>query len=165
MSLLGSEIAGSSGLSGRSPSRSRRKKQGVIEKCGPLLIHPSSTVRRCAASLVCMSSRVLGVVDSELIAQLLTPYLQYKPTFESIPHLLACAKSPSIRKTSVILRLFENFQADFEISTKLAKSLSVPSQISVELVAKSDYNWYVDIPRHFCNTAVPFVIDCTSCPS
>jgi phosphoinositide-3-kinase regulatory subunit 4 len=154
-SLLGTNITGSSALPGKSPTRSRRKKQGVIEKCGPLLIHSSSIVRRRAAYLVCMSSQVLGVADSEVIAnQLLKPYLQYKPTFESIPHLLACAKVPSLRKPAANPSPIENIQAEFEISAKLAKSLSVPSQQSVELVTKSDFSWYVDLLRQFCNAAI-----------
>ena len=154
-SLLGTDIAGSSALPGRSPTRSRRKKQGVIEKCGPLLIHSSSIVRRWAAYLVCMSSQVLGIVDSEVIAnQLLNPYLQYKPTFESISHLLACAKAPSLRKPAVKPRPINNIQAEFEISAKLAKSLSVPSQESVELVAKNDFNCYADLFRQTCNAAI-----------
>ena len=157
-SLLGTEIAGSTALHNKSPTRSRRKKQGVIEKCGPLLLHPSRIVRRNAASLVCMSSRVLGDVDSEVITnRLLQPYLQYKPTFESTHHLLACAKAPSLRKTASIMRPSETMQADFEISSKLAKSLSVPSQKSVELVAKNDFNWCVLLLIHFCNTSIPFV--------
>ncbi len=156
-SLLGTEIAGSTASHNKSSTRSRRKKQGVIEKCGPMLLHPSRIVRRNAASLVCMSSRVLGDADSEVITnRLLQPYLQYKPTFESTHHLLACAKAPSLRKTESIMRPSETIQADFEISSKLAKSLSVPSQKSVEFVAKHDFNWCV-LLIHFCNTSIPFV--------
>ena len=104
-----------------------------------------------------MSSRVLGDADSEVITnRLLQPYLQYKPTFESTHHLLACAKAPSLRKTESIMRPSETIQADFEISSKLAKSLSVPSQKSVEFVAKHDFNWCV-LLIHFCNTSIPFV--------
>jgi hypothetical protein len=101
-----------------------------------------------------MSSQVLGVVDSEVIANQLLPYLQFKPTFESIPRLLECAKAPSLRKLAANPRPIENIQAEFEISAKLAKSLSVPSQKSVELVAKSDFNWYVDLLRQLCNAAI-----------
>jgi len=141
-SLLGTEIA--SADQSRSPVRSRRKKQGVIEKCGPLLLHPSHIVRTGVASLICMCSRLLGVADSEIIVnQLLKPYLKFKPTFESTPHLLACAKDPTTSGNSAAnLTPSNDIQAELETSAKLANSLSVPSQNSVELVAKSDFIWY-----------------------
>lgn len=141
-SLLGTEIA--SADQSRRTVRSRRKKQGVIEKCGSLLLHPSHSVRTGVASLICMCSRLLGVADSEIIVnQLLKPYLKYKPTFESTPHLLACAKVPTTSGKCVAnLTPSEGIQAELETSAKLANSLSVPSQNSVELVAKNDFIWY-----------------------
>lgn len=93
---------------------------------------------------------MLGDADSEVIVnQLLKPYLQYKPTFESTHHLLECVKAPSLRKIAAILRPSDNLETEFEISAKLASSLSVPSQKSVELVAKNDFNWYVVLLIHF----------------
>lgn len=91
-----------------------------------------------------MCSRLLGVADSEIIVNLLLkPYLKYKPMFESTPHLLACAKDPtSSGKNATNLTPSEDIQAELETSVKLANSLSVPSQNSVELVAKSDFIWY-----------------------
>ncbi|KAL7528126.1 hypothetical protein ACHAXR_005254, partial [Thalassiosira sp. AJA248-18] len=65
ISLLGTEIAGTLPSPNESPTRSRRKKQGVIRKCGPLLLHPSRVVRSNAACLVLMSWKVLGDTDAE----------------------------------------------------------------------------------------------------
>ena len=158
-SLLGTEIAPVD-----QSVRSRRKKQGVIEKCGPLLLHPSHIVRTGVASLMCMCSRLLGVADSEIIVnQLLKPYLKYKPTFESTPHLLACAKDPtSSGKSTANLTPSEDLQAELETSAKLANSLSVPNQNSVELVAKSDFIWYeplhIAASKNQCHSAAIYTL-------
>jgi len=147
ISLLGTEITGTTlPLPNESPTRARRKKQGVIRKCGPLLLHPSRVVRTKAASLVLTSWQVLGETDGEVfLNQLLRPYLQYKPTFESIAQLSACLKSPSFQK-DVSLNLgsleLSDIDSEIEISVKLASSLSVPSQQFVELVSKNSLRWY-----------------------
>ena len=147
ISLLGTEITGTTlPLPNESPTRVRRKKQGVIRKCGPLLLHPSRVVRTKAASLVLTSWQVLGETDGEVfLNQLLRPYLQYKPTFESIAQLRACLKSPSFQKdVSLNLGILElaDIDSDIEISVKLASSLSVPSQQFIELVSKNSLRWY-----------------------
>ena len=151
--LLGTEITGTEALPERQHSndsqthRSRRKKQGIIRKCGPLLLHPSRIVRENAASLILMSWKVLGETDAEVfLNQLLRPYLQYKPTFESIAQLKACLKAPSFKKdmSAINQRSSElnDIDAEIEISTKLASSLSVPSQHFQELISKNSLKWY-----------------------
>ncbi|KAL9181694.1 hypothetical protein ACHAXT_012037 [Thalassiosira profunda] len=145
VSLLGTEIAGALPSPNESPSRSRRKKQGVIRRCGPLLLHPSRVVRTDVASLVLVSWKVLGDTDAEVfVNQLLRPYLQYKPTFESMPHLLACLKDPLVETTTATesSQEMKSIDAEIEFSTKLANSLSVPSQKSVELVSKNSLKWF-----------------------
>lgn len=157
VSLLGTEITATSPLPNESPTRSRRKKQGVIRRCGPLLLHPSSVVRTNAAALVLMSWRVLGDTDAEVfINLLLRPYLQYKPTFESMAHLKACLKAPSLqKKLSVHMdpSQSENIDAEIEISAKLACSLSVPSRKAVELVSKNSFKWFE--PLHLAASKDP----------
>jgi len=146
VSLLGTEITGTLQLVNENPNRSRRKKQGVIRKCGPLLLHSSRAVRTNAAYLVLKSSQVLGDADAEVfVNQLLRPYLNYKPTFESMAHLSACLKPPLLHMNAIEnLRQLDlkDIDAEIEISTKLASSLSVPSQKSVDLVSKNTFNWY-----------------------
>mmetsp|Transcript_11787 Transcript_11787/g.25449 ORF Transcript_11787/g.25449 Transcript_11787/m.25449 type:complete len:1357 (+) Transcript_11787:1-4071(+) len=146
VSLLGTEITGTQPLPNENSTRARRKKQGVIRKCGPLLLHSSRVVHTNAMSLILTSWQVLGDADAEVfVNQLLRPYLQYKPTFDSIAHLSACLKARSLQKNSPAslgqLEL-EDIDAGIEINTKLANSLSVPSQKSVELASKNSFKWY-----------------------
>jgi len=157
ISLLGTEMAETPSLTDGNPTRSRRKKKGVIRKCGPLLLHPSLIVRSNAADLVLMSWQVLGDTDAEVFFnQLLRPYLQYKPNFESIAGLSACLKAPSLQKSASAnlgpLEL-EGIDAEIEISTKLANSLSVPSQKSAEQVSKNSFKWYE--PLHLAASKDP----------
>ena len=144
VSLLGTEITETLTSTNESPVRLHRKKQGVIRRCGPLLLHPSRVVRTSAVSLVFASGQVLGDTDTEVfINQLLRPYLQYKPTFESIAHLNACLKTPSLQKgPSVTLRELKGIDLEIEVLNKLAKSLSVPSQRYSELVSKNSFKWF-----------------------
>lgn len=147
VSLLGTDIAGpSSVLNGL--SRSNRKKQGIIKKCGPLLLHPSNIVRTNAASLIVLVWQILGDIDLEVVfSRLLKPYLQFKPTFESIPHMCACAKVPFLQKNETTMNtklpdLFTKSRESIEVSSKLSHNLSVPSLLSAELASKRNIEWY-----------------------
>ena len=159
-SLLGTEIVGTSSSGyDSSSSRSRRKKEGVIRKCAPLLLHQSQIIRCNAADLVLRSWRALGPTDAEVfVNKLLRPYLRYKPTFDgvkSLSHLSACLKTPSLYKSGTehgkdhpahmnrqLLQSHQdyyshmnNVDSEVEFSLKLAHSLSVPSQRAVELTS------------------------------
>ena len=148
ISLLGTEVAGLTPSANESQSRSRQKKQGVIRKCGPLLLHQSQVVRSNASHLVLMSWKVLGDTDAEVfINHLLRPYLNYRPTFESMAQLKACLKAPSSDldrslKTRGNDIVNSNIDAEIEISAKIASQLSVPSQKASELASKGSFKWY-----------------------
>lgn len=147
VSLLGTDIAGSfhvlNGL-----TRSNRKKQGIIKKCGPLLLHPSNSVRTNTASLIVLVWQLLGDTDLEVVfSRLLKPYLQFKPTLESIPHICACAKVSLLQKSETSMNTkFPDFSTksheSIEVSSKFSHNLSVPSQMSAELTSKRNVEWY-----------------------
>ena len=99
---------------------------------------------------------MLGDTDAEVfVNQLLRPYLQYKPTFESIEHLSACLKTPTIERNApeTMGSELSSIDGEIEFSTKLANSLSVPSQKSVELVSKNSFKWYE--PLHLAASKDP----------
>lgn len=152
VSLLGTDFAGPSPvLNGL--TRSNRKKQGIIKKCGPLLLHPSNIVRKNAASLIVLVWQILGDTDLEVVfSRLLKPYLQFKPTFESIPHMCACAKVPLLQKSETTMNTkLPDFPMkphdSIEVSSKLSHNLSVPSQMSAELASKRNIEWYETLLR------------------
>ncbi|KAL7549765.1 hypothetical protein ACHAWF_013027 [Thalassiosira exigua] len=154
ISLLGTEIAGPLSLPNESHTRSRRKKQGIIRRCGPLLLHPSSVVRTNAALLILASWQVLGDTDAEVfVNHLLRPYLQYRPTFESLAELNQCLKAPTYQKNSTTPVKTLGIDFEIEISSKLANSLSVPSQKFVELLSKNSFKWYE--PLHLAASKDP----------
>ncbi len=150
-SLLGTDTAGPSPLFD-GLTRPCRKKQGLIKKCGPLLLHTSRTVRTHAASLIVLSWQILGSTDLEVVfSRLLKPYLQFKPTFESISHLCACAKVPLLQKceSSSDIKSLDStpHNESMEISSKLSHNLSVPSQMSAVLDSKCNIEWYDTLLR------------------
>ena len=146
-SLLGTDTAEPSPLLD-DLTRPSRKKQGVIKKCGPLLLHPSRIVRTHAASLILLGWQILGNIDVEVVfCRLLKPYLQFKPTFESISHLCACAKVPLKQKceSSMDMNALNSSMPQndsMEISSKLSHNLSVPSQMSAVRDTKRNIEWY-----------------------
>ena len=152
ISLLGTDIAGTSPML-EGLTRSSRKKQGVIKKCGQLLLHPSTIVRTTAASFIVLGWKVLGSTDTEVVfSRLLRPYLQFKPTFESTSHLCACAKAPSLQNSESstnLLSLASSTISDesIDISPKLSHSISVPSQMSAELDSGNGREWYETLLR------------------
>ena len=162
-SLLGTEIAGSAPAPDEHTSRPRRKKQGVIRKCGPLLLHPSCAVRQAACRLVLTSRKLLGDTDMEVfVNELLRPYLQYRPSFESLADLLACLKAPELPLSEEStpensIQEMKSIDAEIGVSIKLARNLSVPSQKSIELLSRNSVNWFE--PLHIASSKDPTLCD------
>lgn len=127
--------------------RPRREKQGVIRKSAALLLHPLDSVRQNAACFIYFCWNHLSDTDTNAFAaQILQPYLQYNPSFESVHHLVSCLKAPTMSldhassksaKTSSII-----IDGEIEYSLKLARSLSVPSQWFNEAALPSLPSWY-----------------------
>eukprot|EP00970_Alexandrium_tamarense_P009374 scaffold1868_cov194-Alexandrium_tamarense.AAC.18 len=157
VTLLGTE--GGTRQSEFEGSRPHRKKQGVLRKCAPLLLHPSPVVRTKAASLVMISSQVLNATDTEaFVYQILLPFLQYKPTFESIDHLMECLKAPTASSSQVpkdFRTLLTSLEVAIDFSVKLANGLSVPTQQSFELIASGLPKWYESLQRASLDTSTP----------
>ncbi|KAL7468442.1 hypothetical protein ACHAXS_008670 [Conticribra weissflogii] len=139
-SLLGTDLS-SEKTSHNAPLRSRRRREGIIRKCAPLLLHQSYPVRVSAGCLVLQSWRILDHTDAEVFVNiLLRPYLRYKPLLDKpapLSHLFACLGPPlpggidagkgidTQRRAMVTQTQYMN--AELDVLVKLARALSVPS--------------------------------------
>jgi phosphoinositide-3-kinase regulatory subunit 4 len=150
-SLMGTEAQPASL---HSDGRPRREKQGVIRKSAALLLHPLDSVRQNAACFIHFCWNHLSDTDTNAFAaQILQPYLQYNPSFESVHHLVSCLKAPTMSldhasskeaKASSIA-----IDGEIEYSLKLARSLSVPSQWFNEAALPVLPTWYETLQRAY----------------
>lgn len=149
-SLLGTEAQPASS---QSDGRPRREKPGVIKKSAALLLHPLDSVRHNAASFICFCWNRLGETDTLAFAsEILQPYLQYNPSFETVQQLVSCLRAPITNIDSANIKRVTrvpptNINAEIEYSIKLARSLAVPSQWFNDTSLPPLPIWYESLQR------------------
>jgi len=156
-SLLGTDLS-SEKSSHNVPVRSRRRREGIVRKCAPLLLHQSYSVRFCAGCLILQTWRILDHTDAEVFVNiLLRPYLRYNPSLgKSTPlsHLFACLEMSlsggivegndiEMQRRETVTQS-QNKNPELDVLVKLARVLLVPNTEHASRMPK----WYESFQKY-----------------